>query len=52
MLGIGPLGLLRALGPAMETDELLHMLRGAVQPDVEKIGFVLRSGNAGQRPDL
>ena len=30
VLSVGPLGLLRALGPAMESDELLDMLRGAV----------------------
>ena len=52
VLGIGPLGLFGALGSAMEADELLHMLRGAVQSDVEEVGFVLRSGDAGQGPDL
>ena len=36
----------------MEAHELLHMLRGAVQPDVEQVGFVLRRCDAGQRPDL
>ena len=52
VLGIGPLGLLRALRPAMEADELLHMLCGAVQSDVEEVGFVPAGGDAGQRPDL
>ena len=52
VLGIGPLGLLGALRAAMEADKLLHMLRGAVQSDVEEVGFVLRSGDAGQRPNL
>ena len=52
MLGIGPLGLLRALRPAIQTHELLHVLRGAVQSDVEEVGFVLRSGDTGQGPDL
>ena len=52
VLGIGPLGLLGALGPAIEPHELLHVLRGAVQADVEEVGFVLRSGDAGQRPAL
>ena len=52
VLGIGPLGLLGALGPAVEADELLHMLGGAVQSDVEEVGFVLRGGDAGQGPDL
>ena len=52
VLGIGPLGLLRALRPAIEADELLDMLRGAVQPDVEEVGFVPAGGDAGQRPDL
>ena len=52
VLGIGPLGLLRALRPAMEADELLHMLGRAVQSDVEEVGFVPGGGDAGQRPDL
>ena len=52
MLGIGPLGLFGALRPAMEADELLHMLRGAVQTDVEEVGFVPGGGDAGQCPDL
>ena len=52
VLGIGPLGLFGALRPAMEADELLDVLRGAVQSDVEEVGFVFRSGDAGQRPDL
>ena len=52
VLGIGPLGLLGALRAAMEADELLDMLRGAVQSDVEEVDLVLRSGDAGQSPDL
>ena len=52
VLGIGPFGLFGALGPAMKANELLHMLRGAVQSDVEEVGFVLGGGDAGQRPDL
>ena len=52
MLGVGPLGLFGALGPAIQAHELLHVLGGAVQSDVQQVGFVLRSGDAGQRPDL
>ena len=52
VLGIGPRGLLRALRPAMETNERLHMLRGAVQPDIEEVGLILGSGDAGQGSDL
>ena len=52
VLCIGPLGLFGALRPAIETNELLHMLGGAVQADVEKVGFVVTRRNAGQRPDL
>ena len=52
VLRIGPLGLLGALGPSIEADELLHMLGGAVQADAEKVGFVVTRRNAGQRPDL
>ena len=52
VLGIGLLGLFGALRPAMESDELLYMLRGAVQSDVEEVGFVPGGGDAGQRPDL
>ena len=36
----------------MEADELLDMLRGAVQADVQEIVLVLGGGDAGQRPDL
>ena len=50
--GIGPLGLLRALCPPMEPDELLHMLGGAVQSDVEEVVLVLGRRDAGQGPDL
>ena len=52
VLGIGPLCLLGALGPAIQPYELLHMLGGAVQADVEEIVLVLRRGDAGERPDL
>ena len=52
MLGIGPLGLFGALRPAIQADELLHMLRGAVQPDIEEVVLVLRRGDSGQGPDL
>ena len=52
VLDIGPLGLFCALGPTMEAHEFLDMLRGAVQPDVEEVDFVLRRGDAGQRPAL
>ena len=52
VLGIGSLGLLRALGPTVQAHELLHVLRGAVQADVHEIDLVLRSGDAGQRPEL
>ena len=52
VLGIGLLGLFRALRPAMEPDELLYMLRSAVQSDVQEIDLILGSGDAGQRPDL
>ena len=41
VLSIGPLGLFRALRPAMETDELLDILGGAVQSDVEEIVLVV-----------
>ena len=40
VLDIGPLGLFGALGPAMEADELLDMLRGAVQADVQEVGLI------------
>ena len=36
----------------MEADELLHMLCGTVQSDVEEVDLILGSGDAGQRPDL
>ena len=52
VLGIGPLGLLGALGPTMEADELLDMLGRAVQSDVQEIGFVPGGGDAGQGPNL
>ena len=52
VLRIGPLGLLGALRPAVEADELLDMLGGAVQTDVEEVGLVLGGGDSGQRPDL
>ena len=52
VLGVGPFGLLRALRPPMEADELLDMLRRAVQADVQEIVLVLGSGDAGQCPDL
>ena len=52
VLGVGPLGLFGALGPAMEANELLHMLCGTVQSDVEEVGFVPGGGDAGQGPDL
>ena len=52
VLGIGPLGLLGALRAAMEADELLDMLRGAMQPDIEEVGFIPGGGDAGQGPDL
>ena len=52
VLGIGLLGLFRPLRSSMEANELLDMLRGAVQSDVEQVGFVLGGGDAGQCPDL
>ena len=52
VLGIGPLGLFGALRPAMEADELLHMLCGTVQSDIEEVGLVPGGDDAGQRPDL
>ena len=52
VLGIGPLGLFCALGPAMEANEFLDMLGGPVQTDVEEVVLVLRRGDSGQRPDL
>ena len=52
VLGIGPFGLFGALRPAMEADELLDMLRCAVQSDVEEVGLVPGGDDAGQRPDL
>ena len=52
VLGIGPLGLLGALRAAIQADELLDMLCGAVQSDVEEVDFVPGGGDAGQRPDL
>ena len=52
VLRIGPLRLFGALRPAMEADELLHMLGRAVQSDVEEVGFVPGGGDAGQSPDL
>ena len=52
VLGIGPLGLLGALGAAMEADELLDMLRCAVQSDVQEVGLVPGGGDAGQRTHL
>ena len=36
----------------MEADELLYMLRSAVQSDVQEVDLILGSGDAGQRPDL
>ena len=36
----------------MEAGELLDMLRGAVQPDVEEVGFVPGHRDTGQCPDL
>ena len=52
VLGIGPFGLFRPLRSSMEADELLDMLRGAVQTDVEEVGFVPGHRDTGQRPDL
>ena len=52
VLRIGPLGLLSALRLTVEPDELLDMLGGAVQSDIEEVDLVLCSGNAGQRTDL
>ena len=52
MLGIGALGLLRALGLAVQAHELLHVLGGAVQPDIDEVGLVLHGGDAGQRPQF
>ena len=52
VLSIGSLGLFRALGPAIEADELLDMLGGSVQSDIEEVDLVLRSGDSGQRPSL
>ena len=52
VLGVGPLGLLRALGPAIEPHELLHVLGGAVESDVEEVVLVLRRCDAGEGPDL
>ena len=52
VLRIGPLGLLGALGPAVEAHELLHVLGGAVQSDVEEVGLVLGSGDTSEGPDL
>ena len=52
MLGVRPLRLFRALRPPMEPDELLHMLGGAVQSDVQEVDLVPGSGDAGQRPNL
>ena len=36
----------------MQAHELLDMLRRTVQADVEEVGFVLRSGDTGERPHL
>ena len=52
VLSIGVLGLLRALCLAVEVHELLHVLGGTVQPDIDEICLVLHGGNAGQRPQL
>ena len=52
VLGIGALGLFRTPCPAIETDELLDVLGGAVQSDVEEVGLVLGGGDAGQGADL
>ena len=52
VLGIGLLGLFRPLRPAMEADELLDVLGGAVQSDVEEVRFVPGGGDASQGPDL
>ena len=52
VLRIGPLGLLRALRPAIQAHELLHVLGGAVQSDVEEVGLVLLRCDASERPDL
>ena len=52
VLGIGPLGLIRALRLPMEADEFLDMLCGAVQVEFQEIVLVLGGGDAGQRPDL
>ena len=45
VLGVSPLGLLGALGPTMQADELLHMLRRAVQSDVQEVGLVPGGGD-------
>ena len=52
MLRIGPFGLFSPLGSAIQAHELLHVLGGAVQSDVEKVVLVLGGGDAGQSPDL
>ena len=46
VLRVRPLGFLRTLRPAIQAHELLHVLRCAVEPDVEEVGFVLGSGDA------
>ena len=52
VLGIGPLGLFGALRPPMKPNELLDMLCGAVQSDVEEVGFVPGGGDAGEGTHL
>ena len=52
VLRVGSLGLFRALRPAIQAHELLHVLGGAVEPDVQQVGFVLGSGNACECPGL
>ena len=50
VLGIGPFGLFRPLRSSMEADELLDMLRGAVQSDVEEVGLVPGHRDTGSVP--
>ena len=52
VLGVGALGLFGPPGPAIQAYELLDVLGGPVQADLEEVGSVLRRRDAGQGTDL
>ena len=52
VLRIGAFGLLRTSRAAVEAGECLDVLGGAVQSNVEEIGFVVRGGDTGEGTNL